>query len=918
MSSLNNIYKQPRSMNGLISIYGDNITATNITCENLTSSDTATLQDVNINGDLDVVGLTNLQNVIINGTTETQDVNIGGDLVVSGLSEFQNIEINGTSETTGLATFHDYIDIDTIGKGIIFPDGSIQTTSSIGQGVGVVRRYLNAYSNQDQLNLSTSAYNIMSFNVTDSHNGITIVNDASGNPTKITFDKTGSYLLIISVQVKKDDAGDDDVYFWVAKNGVDIADSNTLSTLSKNGDVDLVTINFGLNIIAGDYLQWRWFSQDSNLYLHYDASQTINTVSLPATPSVIISVEETNSTYNSLQTVDISGDLFVSGNLDVSGNLNVNGNITGNWNIGDLHLTGNLTVDASANFTDVEISNDLTVDGSSNFVDVGISNDLNVINTTNLNVLNVNQINYGGDLNIQNATIANLTATIASIDTLTSTNSTITNITSENITAGQIVSTSGQINNLTSSTATIDTLNSRIGTFNNPSSSVLVETQLSYPGGVLYHDFNPMTLQPTSGWTYILYSTTGAINKNIVYNGITSFNCYYAGVGGGAGGAGGGCRNNTSPTANNTSGGSGGGGSSGLILRNTTAVVLSTGQYFNINTVGQSGAGGAGGVSNGAIAYTGNAGSAGGTTQFSTNLTGSVITYNATSGVGGYSATDGAGGFNFIRGGMGGEYFTIGSSPSIQYYGYGGGRVSGTTTNYPGGYVVGTTRSGGYGGDYYDDNLSDTPYYFSSLSNNVSFADGTTFVQEGGYNSRGLAITVNETYFGRGGGGGSGRTQKIGTTWNSFAGGRGGPGCFMLYFPTNQYTTIPNYSLSTKGFYNIGNYFTNYKSGWFAVTQNQNYTITHNLNMSIDYPLRVIVLFSNVSLPILGTNIIAQVTGQDVGNLGNPTNTAFGMQVFFTGANTLSIRTGNNGVFIDSSNIGASYGSGYYNVYVYY
>ncbi len=78
------------------------------------------------------------------------------------------------------------------------------------------------------------------------------------------------------------------------------------------------------------------------------------------------------------------------------------------------------------------------------------------------------------------------------------------------------------------------------------------------------------------------------------------------------------------------------------------------------------------------------------------------------------------------------------------------------------------------------------------------------------------------------------------------------------------------------------------------------------------------VLFSNSATPILGTSIIAEVKGQDIGNVGGQVNNANGCQVFFTGPNTISIRTGQSGVFIDSSNIPANYTSGYYCVYCYY
>ena len=59
-----------------------------------------------------------------------------------------------------------------------------------------------------------------------------------------------------------------------------------------------------------------------------------------------------------------------------------------------------------------------------------------------------------------------------------------------------------------------------------------------------------------------------------------------------------------------------------------------------------------------------------------------------------------------------------------------------------------------------------------------------------------------------------------------------------------------------------------YDSGFFAVSTGNYYTKTHNLNMSLSYPLRYIIYFSVVSAPVLGTNIIMDITGETVGNDG--------------------------------------------------
>ena len=257
-----------RSMNGLNSINADSIDTSTLVCTEL---DTVTLN---------ATGLTTLNNLNVTGYE-----NLSGDLNAYG-----NIKL------------------DTVGKYLEFPDGSQQQTAAIAQGVGVVRGYLNAFDTTTQTNVSTSAENIMKFNTVDSYNQIHIVNDASANPTKITFDKTGAYLIIISLLVQKSDAGLDEIYVWFSKNGVNIANSNSELHLEKNDATGVLTINFGLNVVAGDYVQIKWFSIDSAMILKYEPAQVLNGVSLPGAPSVILSVEETNSVYNSLQTVDVSGD----------------------------------------------------------------------------------------------------------------------------------------------------------------------------------------------------------------------------------------------------------------------------------------------------------------------------------------------------------------------------------------------------------------------------------------------------------------------------------------------------------------------------------------------------------------------------------------------------------------------------------
>ncbi len=433
----------------------------------------------------------------------------------------------------------------------------------------------------------------------------------------------------------------------------------------------------------------------------------------------------------------INADTITTNDLSISGSLSC-----GNLNVSNTALFTNHTPQTPITPTN---SNDLT---NKNYVDVSISsittNILNSNNTwTNQNTFNnytpqtpitpatnndltnkqyvdssiesetTNLLNSDNTWNGLNRFNNDLTCDIVNIETLN-----VNNIISNNINTGQIQATSGTINNLFSTTATIDTLNGKIGSFINNSSSVLVETQMSYSGGILYHNYNPITLQATSGWTYILYTTVGVVNKQLIYNGLDNFNIYYCVIGGAGGGAGGSGRYTLASNASTatTTGGSGGGGSSGQIINQNTALTMSSGKYFNIVGIGAGGLGGVAGKG-GPNAQSAGAGSGGGTTTLYNSINGATSV--ATGGIGGYVSNDA------LNGGMGGDYFTVGSSPSTQYYGYGGGRVSGTTSHYTGGFNTTTSRSGGYGGYYCTNNITDTIFYNYPLDINAALGDGT-------------------------------------------------------------------------------------------------------------------------------------------------------------------------------------------------
>lgn len=822
-----------------------------------------------------ISGLNNISADAVNtGTITADEMDITGNIVCSYLTVNNDI------------TTHGSIDIDTVGEGLIFPDGSIQTTAPLAQGVGVVRNYLNAYSSADQTNASTSAYNTMTFNTVDSFYGITVV---SGS--QITFSKTGAYLMIISAQVKKDDSGDDDVYFWVAKNGVNITDSNTLSTLSKNGDVDLVSINFGLNVVAGDYVEWRWFSADSNLYLHYDASQTINGVSLPATPSVILTVEETNSTYNSLQDLDVSGNVSITGNLDVSGN------ITGSFALTDLYLTGNLTVDGSANFTTSAPrtsvaptdANDLT---NKSYVDSQVSGSATALLASNNSWTGTNT--FDNELTVIGVSPAKFRVETY-VDTNIKNNYSDINLDSINLNiTGTTNAEAIDCTNVNADAVVATSVNSGLGTFTDDSGTTALINVLEYPGGTVYTDYNPLSGDATAGWTYILYSGNGTLT----YKGIsTTTNIKYVAIGAGGSSAG---ANQGSLVS--LDGGSSAGAMSGEYKDGSFNTVASSSITI---TIGASGNAGNGAFWTGTT-YTAPTGASAGTnTTLSGTMTGS-ITARCGDRQGTPSTTrahgqDASG--SFSSGGFD--------------YGYGNQTGTGSTTRPTSGeFSTTANRCIGGGGCYADQPGYITNYFTSGGTKRIDLYDGRYYYVYAGSSLATVNAEVSTPTgvykWGHGGDGPSGKYKASGGR----NGAKGGPSCVMFYFQTSTTTSIPGYALSTKGFYNSSYTIPNYDSGWFAVANNTNYTKTHNLNLSILYPPIIWFFFTYTTTP---TAPIYMMFPNGLIN-SNTTNYNSGVMKIdpFTDPNILTFSTEANAVYYATGGTNIRYDTGYMRVIIRY
>jgi len=159
------------------------------------------------------------------------------------------------------------------------------TDSSVNVMVGELRYYGAFYSTVDQTSAGANQVNKMTFNNTDLSYGVSIVSSS-----RITIANAGIYNLQFSAQLDKTDSGDDVVDIWFAKNGNNIANSNTQTTLIGNNGKHVASWNFFVNAAAGDYYEICWTSADAGVFLNYVTAQS--TPTRPAIPSVILTVNK--------------------------------------------------------------------------------------------------------------------------------------------------------------------------------------------------------------------------------------------------------------------------------------------------------------------------------------------------------------------------------------------------------------------------------------------------------------------------------------------------------------------------------------------------------------------------------------------------------------------------------------------------
>ena len=215
---------------------------------------------------MSVAGNYTLNDVVFDRTNSTLGTNLG-----TALARFDSIDTFGALLANGNAGSNGQI-LMSKGAGV-----APQWTSS----AGALSNYGQFLSTQTQTNADTVNGNAVTLNTPAGARNFSVASNS-----RITAAVAGTYNLMTSIQFFKDDAGTDDVRFWIKINGNNVANSTTNLTLQGNNVYQLGTVNWIIDLAAGDYVEIWWYSIDTQMQLLYEAAAA----PYPAIPSVIATI----------------------------------------------------------------------------------------------------------------------------------------------------------------------------------------------------------------------------------------------------------------------------------------------------------------------------------------------------------------------------------------------------------------------------------------------------------------------------------------------------------------------------------------------------------------------------------------------------------------------------------------------------
>lgn len=150
------------------------------------------------------------------------------------------------------------------------------------------RDHLIAYNTAD-VTFTADTPATIEFDTAGIESGITVEDDGSSNPTRITFANAGTYEIAVHAQFENADSTDHTADIWFRLNGADIPYSATKVNVPKvaDGGTTFYQVQGIVQVTAGQYIEIVVAVPDVDVSLAYTAAIT-SPYNRPSIPAILV------------------------------------------------------------------------------------------------------------------------------------------------------------------------------------------------------------------------------------------------------------------------------------------------------------------------------------------------------------------------------------------------------------------------------------------------------------------------------------------------------------------------------------------------------------------------------------------------------------------------------------------------------
>lgn len=114
-------------------------------------------------------------------------------------------------------------------------------------------------------------------------NGVTLT---SGSRLNVV--EAGYYQIDATIQLTSGSSSAKNIFFWLRKNGTDVAHSTRAVTVDINSGYLPISLNYTISLAASDYVELYWAANDTNVTLDAIPASAF----APASPSVLVNMSQ--------------------------------------------------------------------------------------------------------------------------------------------------------------------------------------------------------------------------------------------------------------------------------------------------------------------------------------------------------------------------------------------------------------------------------------------------------------------------------------------------------------------------------------------------------------------------------------------------------------------------------------------------